>query len=182
LQSVYQSVYTLFLLLREEVLGKDILIQESKDNTYDEQKLHLFAKENLLKLQFSKAKLSVKKLQKRVPFIFFTKDNQPSVVAHFSQEGVLIQRPGKEPAQFQLSDIQQVWSGNVIFVKDTAKFGLEWFVPEFLRYRKTLLEIISFSCVLKIVALILPLIFQVVIDKVVVNNALSTMMILLIAC
>jgi hypothetical protein len=34
-------VYTLFLLLREEVLGKDILIQESKDNTYDEQKLHL---------------------------------------------------------------------------------------------------------------------------------------------
>ncbi|VVM27871.1 cyclolysin secretion ATP-binding protein, partial [uncultured Gammaproteobacteria bacterium] len=116
-----------------------------------------------------------------MPFIFFTKDNQPSVVAHFSQEGVLIQRPGKEPAQFQLSDIQQVWSGNVIFVKDTAKFGLEWFVPEFLRYRKTLLEIISFSCVLKIVALILPLIFQVVIDKVVVNNALSTMMILLIA-
>ncbi|VVM18245.1 hypothetical protein BSPWISOXPB_224 [uncultured Gammaproteobacteria bacterium] len=41
MQSVYQSVYTLFLLLREEVLGKDILIQESKDNTYDEQKLHL---------------------------------------------------------------------------------------------------------------------------------------------
>jgi hypothetical protein len=37
------------------------------------------------------------------------------------------------------------------------------------------------KCVLKIVALILPLIFQVVIDKVVVNNALSTMMILLIA-
>jgi hypothetical protein len=45
------------------------------------------------------------------------------VVAHLSQEGVLIQRPGKEPAQFQLSDIQQVWSGNVIFVKDTAKYA-----------------------------------------------------------
>jgi hypothetical protein len=34
LQSVYQSVYALCLLLREEVLGKDILIQESKDNAY----------------------------------------------------------------------------------------------------------------------------------------------------
>jgi hypothetical protein len=44
-----------------------------------------------------------------------------SVVAHFSQEGVLIQRPGKEPAQFQLSDIQQVWSGNVIFVNTRHK-------------------------------------------------------------
>ncbi|CAC9954490.1 Bacteriocin/lantibiotic efflux ABC transporter, permease/ATP-binding protein [uncultured Gammaproteobacteria bacterium] len=182
LQPVYQSIYTLFLLLREEVLGRDILIQADKDNVVsDEKKLHLFAEKNLLKLQFSKAKLSVKKLQKKAPFVFFTKEGQPSVVASLSKEGVLIQRPGKEPAQFQLSDIQKVWSGKVIFVKDTAKFGLWWFVPEFLRYRNTLLEIISFSCVLKIVALILPLIFQVVVDKVVVNNALSTMVILLIA-
>ncbi|CAC9650072.1 hypothetical protein, partial [uncultured Gammaproteobacteria bacterium] len=33
MQPVYQSVYTLFLLLREEVLAKDILIQESKNST-----------------------------------------------------------------------------------------------------------------------------------------------------
>ena len=38
------------------------------------------------------------------------------MVASLSKEGVLIQRPGKEPAQFQLSDIQKVWSGKVIFV------------------------------------------------------------------
>jgi hypothetical protein len=93
LQPVYQSIYTLFLLLREEVLGRDILIQADKDNVVsDEKKLHLFAEKNLLKLQFSKAKLSVKKLQKKAPFVFFTKEGQPSVVASLSKEGVLIQR------------------------------------------------------------------------------------------
>ncbi len=183
MQQVYQSVYTLFLLLREEVLGKDIIAQnsENSETTLDEDKLHLFAKQNKLKLQFSKEKFSAKKLQKKAPFIFFTKDNLPAVVASISQEGVLIQRPGEAPAQFTLADIQKVWGGKVIFVKDTNKFGLEWFLPEFLRYRNILLEIISFSCILKIIALVLPLIFQVVVDKVVVNNALSTMVILLVA-
>jgi len=182
LQPVYQSVYTLFLLLREEVLGGDIIIQSSgSDKKLDKTKLHLFAKQNKLKLKFNKAKFSAKKLQNKTPFIFFTKEGSPAVVASLSEEGVLIQRPGKTPTQFKPSDIQKVWGGKVIFVKDTAKFGLWWFVPEFLRYRKTLVEIISFSCVLKILALVLPLIFQVVVDKVVVNNALSTMIILLVA-
>jgi len=182
LQPVYQSVYTLFLLLREEVLGGDIIIQSSgSDKKLDKTKLHLFAKQNKLKLKFNKAKFSAKKLQNKTPFIFFTKEGSPAVVASLSEEGVLIQRPGGTPTQFKPSDIQKVWGGKVIFVKDTAKFGLWWFVPEFLRYRKTLVEIISFSCVLKILALVLPLIFQVVVDKVVVNNALSTMIILLVA-
>ncbi|MBA5249447.1 MAG: peptidase domain-containing ABC transporter [Gammaproteobacteria bacterium] len=182
MQPVYQSVYTLFLLLREEVLGGDIIIQSSgSDKKLDKTKLHLFAKQNKLKLKFNKAKFSAKKLQNKTPFIFFTKEGSPAVVASLSEEGVLIQRPGGTPTQFKPSDIQKVWGGKVIFVKDTAKFGLWWFVPEFLRYRKTLVEIISFSCVLKILALVLPLIFQVVVDKVVVNNALSTMIILLVA-
>lgn len=182
LQQVYQSVYTLFLLLREEVLGEDIITQNSgNDKKLDKTKLHLFAKQNKLKLKFNKVKFSANKLQNKTPFIFFTKEGSPAVVASLSEEGVLIQRPGKTPTQFKPSDIQKVWGGKVIFVKDTAKFGLWWFVPEFLRYRKTLVEIISFSCVLKIVALMLPLIFQVVVDKVVVNNALSTMIILLLA-
>ncbi len=72
MQQVYQSVYTLFLLLREEVLGKDIIAQnsENSETTLDEDKLHLFAKQNKLKLQFSKEKFSAKKLQKKAPFIF----------------------------------------------------------------------------------------------------------------
>ena len=72
MQQVYQSVYTLFLLLREDVLGKDIITQNSENSEIpDKDKLHLFAKKNQLKLQFSKQKLSAKKLQKKVPFIFF---------------------------------------------------------------------------------------------------------------
>ncbi len=58
---------------------------------------------------------------------------------------------------------------------DTARFDFTWFIPAVVKYRKLLGEVMLVSLVLQLVALITPLFFQVVMDKVLVNHAMQTL-------
>jgi subfamily B ATP-binding cassette protein HlyB/CyaB len=55
------------------------------------------------------------------------------------------------------------------------QFGFSWFVPEILRHGKVWREILFASLALQLVGLVTPLLTQVVIDKVVVHQAASTL-------
>ncbi len=55
------------------------------------------------------------------------------------------------------------------------RFDFSWFVPAVVKYRKLLLEVLLVSFVLQFFALITPLFFQVVTDKVLVHRGLSTL-------
>ena len=54
-------------------------------------------------------------------------------------------------------------------------FGLRWFVPEILRQRSLFIEIGVMALVLNALALAVPIFFQLVIDKVLVHHAISTL-------
>lgn len=56
-----------------------------------------------------------------------------------------------------------------------AKFDFTWFVPAVVKYRKLLLEVLGVSLVLQLFALVTPMFFQVVMDKVLVNRAFTTL-------
>jgi len=58
---------------------------------------------------------------------------------------------------------------------DLMRFDFSWFIPAIVKYRRFLLEVFALSAVLQLVGLIWPLMFQVVMDKVLVNQALSTL-------
>jgi len=60
-------------------------------------------------------------------------------------------------------------------------FGLRWFVPELLRHKAVWREVLAASLVLQMVALVVPLCTQVVIDKVVVHHSSSTLAVILAA-
>lgn len=64
--------------------------------------------------------------------------------------------------------------------KDTPKqrFGLSWFVPSLRRYRKVLLEVLIASFFVQLFGLANPLMTQVIIDKVLVQNSIGTLNIL----
>lgn len=57
-------------------------------------------------------------------------------------------------------------------------FGLSWFVPELLRHRAVWRDVLAASLVMQLIALATPLCTQVVIDKVVVHHASSTLMVI----
>ncbi|EMX2467912.1 enterohemolysin T1SS ABC transporter permease/ATPase EhxB, partial [Escherichia coli] len=62
-----------------------------------------------------------------------------------------------------------------------AKFDFSWFIPSVVKYRRILLEVLTVSAFIQFLALITPLFFQVVMDKVLVHRGFSTLNIITIA-
>ncbi|WP_149742398.1 type I secretion system permease/ATPase [Rhizobium sp. NFACC06-2] len=62
--------------------------------------------------------------------------------------------------------------------KDT--FGFRWFLPSLFRYRKALGHVLVASLFVQIFALVTPLFFQVVVDKVLAHRSYSTLIVLVI--
>jgi subfamily B ATP-binding cassette protein HlyB/CyaB len=55
------------------------------------------------------------------------------------------------------------------------KFGMRWFMPEFLKHRRIWRDVLIVSAALQILGLAAPILTQVVIDKVVVHHTMSTL-------
>jgi ATP-binding cassette, subfamily B, bacterial HlyB/CyaB len=63
---------------------------------------------------------------------------------------------------------------------ELSKFDFSWFIPSIVKYRKLLSEVLMVSVFLQFFALISPLFFQVVMDKVLVHRGMSTLDVLII--
>lgn len=57
----------------------------------------------------------------------------------------------------------------------TQKFNLRWFTQAFVRYKRLVAEVMLASLFIQILALILPLFFQIVVDKVLAHQSVSTL-------
>ena len=60
-------------------------------------------------------------------------------------------------------------------IGEMTKFDFSWFIPAVVKYRKLLGEVLLVSFVLNLFALVTPLFFQVVMDKVLVHHGLTTL-------
>ena len=97
-------------------------------------------------------------------------------------EKVLIQRPGGRPEILTYAAFLEVWDGALVLLSrrhrlgDASRpFGLPWFIDAVMRYRRILGEVLLVSLALQLVGLATPLFFQVVVDKVLVHQGLSTL-------
>ncbi|WP_294765607.1 type I secretion system permease/ATPase [uncultured Rhodoferax sp.] len=79
------------------------------------------------------------------------------------------------------------WTGELILVTSRAslagalaKFDFTWFIPSLVKYRKLLGEVLLISFMLQLFALVSPLFFQVVMDKVLVHKGMTTLDVLVI--
>ncbi|TQI80114.1 HlyB family type I secretion system ABC transporter [Serratia fonticola] len=86
------------------------------------------------------------------------------------------------PVALSMPDFSQRYHGRLLVVSSRAsaaqaltKFDFTWFIPAVIKYRKILLEVLAISFVLQILALITPLFFQVVMDKVLVHRSFTTL-------
>ncbi len=92
-------------------------------------------------------------------------------------------RPVIEP----LAVFAAQWTGELILVAsraslagDLARFDFSWFIPSLVKYRGLLGEVLLVSLFLQLFALVSPLFFQVVMDKVLVHQGLSTLDVLVV--
>jgi len=83
------------------------------------------------------------------------------------------------------ADFEKRWHGEVLFVKrehsftDTQQpFGLRWFIPEILRQKAAFRDIFIAAIAMQLLALASPIFFQLVIDKVLTHQSVTTLQVL----
>ncbi len=128
----------------------------------------------------------------QLPAIAQHKDGHYFILAKvdFSEgsEKVLIQDPlEKRPLTLPKEMFEEAWNGELIlFTRRSGigggerKFDFKWFIPAILKYRKLFGEVLLASFFIQILALVTPLFFQVVIDKVLVHRGLTTLDVLVL--
>ncbi|QVM91514.1 type I secretion system permease/ATPase [Pseudomonas entomophila] len=121
--------------------------------------------------------------QTPLPAIAADRDGGFFIIARMDQGKVLIQDPRAErPQVIDLAALEQRWNGELLLVRseasvagETSRFDFTWFIPAIVKHRKLLGEVTLVSFVLQIFALLTPLFFQVVMDKVLVHHGLTTL-------
>ena len=80
---------------------------------------------------------------------------------------------------------EKTWKGEVILLKQhhslldpNQPFSLKWFIPEIVRQRTAFTDVAIAALFIHLIALVVPLYFQIVIDKVLTNNALATLQVI----
>jgi subfamily B ATP-binding cassette protein HlyB/CyaB len=110
------------------------------------------------------------------------------VLAKASEDKVLVQSPrSPRPALMSRDELLAVWDGDLILMARragmadmTRRFDVTWFMAAIHKYRHLLGEVLVASFFLQLFALVSPLFLQVVIDKVLVHRALTTLDVLVV--
>jgi ATP-binding cassette, subfamily B, bacterial HlyB/CyaB len=118
-----------------------------------------------------------------LPAIAIRRDGSFFIVGKLAETTVLIHEPVTGKMQSLTRDeFELQWSGKLILMTRRAglgelarRFDVTWFLQAMHKYRHLLVEVLVASFFLQVFALISPLFFQVVIDKVLVHRGLSTL-------
>jgi subfamily B ATP-binding cassette protein HlyB/CyaB len=160
---------------------------------------------SLASLAHAGAALGTKLIARRIPAREFRSARFPFVAVRGEGAGArlalvlaadgdtaLIAERGEAPREMALREFAARYDPEMRFLAASEEtppdlgltdrpFGLRWFMPELLRHRALWQELLAASLVLQLIALAVPLCTQVVIDKVLVHHAASTLTVIVAA-
>ncbi len=121
-----------------------------------------------------------------LPAIAVMKTGDWVIIGRNDDQQVLILSPGEnDPVPTSLDDFKAVWSGELLVFQRRfswqhflRQYNLNWFTGAILQYKAFLGEVVVASFFLQLFALLTPLFAQVVVDKVIGNQAISTLNVL----
>ncbi|WP_349815886.1 type I secretion system permease/ATPase [Curvibacter sp. CHRR-16] len=139
--------------------------------------------------------------QVALPALMPTRDGSWMLVGKVDATGpagaVVLQMAGESsPRQVSLAEFEALFARQWIVARlvdavpntpgvtaanDSGKFGVGWFWQSLKKYKGLMAEVLLASLFVQIIALVTPMIFQVVIDKVLTNRTLSTLDVMVIA-
>ncbi|WP_046168689.1 type I secretion system permease/ATPase [Chromobacterium vaccinii] len=111
------------------------------------------------------------------------------IIGKTDGQRVLVQDPVTEqPVMLTLDELATKWDGRAMLFAsraslagELARFDFTWFIPAIVKYRRLIAEVFAVSLVLQLFALVTPLFFQVVMDKVLVHRGFATLNVICIA-
>lgn len=137
-----------------------------------------------LGLKARKTNCSFQRLSRiALPAIAARPDGTFFIIARVDEEKILVhQIEDGRPTILDKELLEANWTGEVILFAsraslnaDLARFDFTWFIPAIVKYRKLLGEVLLVSFFLQLFALLTPLFFQVVMDKVLVHHSYTTL-------
>lgn len=123
-----------------------------------------------------------------LPALAHGRDGTSFIVAKAGGDKILIHHAATgRPEVISKSELDARWDRTLILITRRAsfadlaqRFDITWFLRSFHKYRWILGEVLLASFMLQIFALVSPIFFQVVVDKVLVHRGLSTLDILVV--
>jgi ATP-binding cassette, subfamily B, bacterial HlyB/CyaB len=105
------------------------------------------------------------------------------------RDRILVQFPlSSRPQIMTRTELEEAWDGHLVLMVRraslmdlTRRFDFSWFLGAIRKYRRLLAEVLVVSFFLQVFALVSPLVFQVVIDKVLTHRSMSTLDVLMTA-
>ena len=124
-----------------------------------------------------------------LPGIAELRDGSFLLVGKATADKVLVHVPGASQAEVMTQQqFEGAWTGRLVLMMRRARLGdvarrfdIGWFAGALNKYRGLLGEVLLASFFLQLFALLTPLFFQVVIDKVLVHRSLTTLEVVMVA-
>ncbi|RXT54058.1 type I secretion system permease/ATPase [Bradyrhizobium betae] len=118
-----------------------------------------------------------------LPAIAVLRDGRFLILGKVIDDKLLVQHPlSPRPESMTQAELEAIWDGDIILMTRRAaltdlsrRFDISWFLGAVHKYRRLLGEVLIASFFLQVFALVAPLFFQVVIDKVLVHRSISTL-------
>lgn len=123
----------------------------------------------------------------------------PVLIVKSENEQLFYYRPGsQQPESVELQQAQELFQPDIILIAKESSaggeseeidgfpvekkpFGFRWFIPELLKHKKIWRDVLLASLAMQLVGLAVPLFTQVIIDKVVVHQTKSTLIVIGVA-
>jgi subfamily B ATP-binding cassette protein HlyB/CyaB len=141
-------------------------------------------------LRASAVKLEPERLAKApFPVLALDRAGRHFILAGSDGATALVLEPGMQaPRTKPVNEVMERSNGRMLLFTSRAalagslaRFDFSWFIPAVVKYRRLLFEVLLVSMVLQVFGLVSPLMFQVVMDKVLVNRAYSTLNVVCVA-
>ena len=118
-----------------------------------------------------------------LPALALPADGRAFVVARVGEKGILVHDLAEQRARtMSVEEFEARYDGRLLLMASRAsvasalsKFDFTWFIPAVIKYRKVMGEVFVASLFLQLFALVTPLFYQVVMDKVLVHNGMTTL-------
>lgn len=110
------------------------------------------------------------------------------VIAKATEEEALVVNPvTQRPQKLSRTQLGGIWSGELVLLTRRAGlfgagdgFDISWFIPALMKYKRIFAEVLVASFFLQLFALVTPVFFQVIMDKVLVHRSMTTLDVLII--
>lgn len=153
------------------------------DKEQTEMQLLLLAKK--LNLKAKLGKINKKKLGRlTIPVLARKKDGEYFIIMKKNGSRWMVLEPLKRQPEFlSEEELDAVWDGTVFIFRNKKEqnaamhtaFGFKWFIPTILKFKKEFIQVLLAVFVIQIIGILTPVMTQVVVDKVLSHNALSTL-------